>query len=89
MDNLDPATHSRLHALVDRLPTELLAAASRALEAVLMAGEAARPLQEDEEKLSGKGLRFLQEGLEDIRRGDVISDDDVWAELEARGRLNS
>lgn len=75
-------TRQGLHALVDELPEEKLAAAKRSLESLRQQGE--DPLRSflddapwDDEPLTEEDRVAIQEGLADKARGEVVSHDDL------------
>lgn len=75
-----------LQRLIERLPENLVPAATHALEAVLLAADpvalAIENAGEEDEPLSPEGVRRLEEGLEDVRRGDVLSHEQLLREME-------
>lgn len=75
-------TRQGLHALLDELPEEKLAAAKRSLESLRQ--QAADPLRSlldgapwDDEPLTEEDRVAIQEGLAERARGEVVSHDDL------------
>lgn len=83
--------YADLHRLVDQLPRHSLHLVARLVEAVLSESDpVARALDEapeDDEPLTEDDIRDLAEAEEAANGGDVMPDEDVWARLEAKGRL--
>lgn len=75
-----------LQRLIERLPENLVPAATQALEAVLLAADpvalAIENADEEDEPLSPEGVRRLEQGWDDVRRGEVISHDQLLQEME-------
>lgn len=83
--------YADLHRLVDQVPRHSLHLVARLVEAVLSEEDpVARALDaapEDDEPLTEEDLRDLVEADEAARRGDLVSDEDLWARLdEGEGR---
>lgn len=78
--------YADLHRLVDQVPRHSLHLVARLVEAVLSEEDpVARALDaapEDDEPLTEEDLRDLVEADEAARRGDLVSDEDLWARLD-------
>lgn len=83
--------YADLHHLVDQVPRHSLHLVARLVEAVLSEEDpVARALdraQEDEEPITEEDRHAMHEAEEAARRGDVVSDEELWARLEDEGRL--
>lgn len=83
--------YSDLHRLVDQVPRHSLHLIARLVEAVLSEEDpVARALDnapEDDEPITEEDLRDLEEARGAARRGDLVSDEDLWSRLDAEGRL--
>ncbi len=86
MTGMDASLRDRLYRLVDRLPESEGLAAERYLEYLTVHGDplirAALAAPQEEEELSERGRRLLQEGREDLAAGRTHTLDEVKRELD-------
>lgn len=78
-------TRERIHELVDRLPDKELPVARRVLEGLQALVDpvlsALREAPEEEESISDEERAALREAEEDVRRGNVLSHEEMKREL--------
>lgn len=76
----------RIHQLVDRLPEEDLPAARRVLEGLQALGDpllrALLEAPEEDEPISEEERAALREAEEDVRRGDILTHEEMKDELD-------
>jgi len=73
-----------LHILIERIPDEELAAATRFLEflAVSPAYRAALSAQPDDEPVTERDAQAIQRAREEIRAGSVVAHDEILREFD-------
>ena len=85
MEGMGVCDRNRLLALVQRLPGDEIAAATRYLEFLTNRSDPyllyLMSIPEDDEELSEEGRRLLDEGWEDIEAGRVMGSDEAKLEL--------
>lgn len=83
--------YADLHRLVDQVPRHSLHLVARLMEAVLAEEDpVARALENapiDDEPVTDEDIAAIEEADEAARRGELISHEDLMAELRAEGRL--
>lgn len=79
-----------LHRLVDQLPKPILDTAARILEVLRDTGDpirlAAASAPTEDEPITPEEEAAVEEARRDIDRGDVLSDAEFWAAVEAEDR---
>lgn len=82
---MEPDPRDRLHRLVDHLPDAEIHAAARYLEYLSECGDPlvriAMTAPEEDEELSERGHRLLDEGRKDLAAGRTYTLDEVKQEL--------
>lgn len=78
---------TELYRLVDQLPKPLLATAARILEVLRDTGDPVRQAADnaapEDEVVSPEEEAAVGEAHRDLERGDVLSDSDFWAAVDA------
>jgi hypothetical protein len=84
-DAMEARAKERLHELVDRIPEGEVHAAERFLEYLAYTEDpllrALMNAPEDDEPLTPKERNVLEEGRRALAKGDVVSDEELRAEL--------
>ena len=78
-------TRDRLHRLIDELPEQDLSAVEQLLTERHLDDDTFRRMlaeaPEDDEPLTAEDIAAIEEGVQDVKAGRLISNDELWRRL--------